>query len=136
MDELVINSEREVKLTFHSRRFNSEGWLEMYCITAKARNFKATIDVENPPYGMSPAEFFENIANEWTGWKGTKEWGAIEGEYNLSATSDSTGHITLDAELNRNSFSPGWSGKLSLMIEAGQLEQLAHDARVFFNETA
>ena len=136
MDELVIKSEREVMLTFHSRRFNSEGWLERYFITANARNFNATIDVENLPYGMSPAEFFVQVANEWTGWKGTKEWGAIEGEYNLIATCDSTGHITLDVELNRNSFSPGWSGTLSLMIEAGQLEQLARDAKVFFNETA
>lgn len=136
MDKLVIKSEREVSLTFHSRRFNAESWLEHYCITANARNFNASIEVENPPYGMSPAEFFERIAAEWSGWKGAKEWGAIEGEYNLSATCDSLGHITLEVEINRNGYPLCWPGILSLIIEAGQLEKLARDAKAFFNEAA
>ncbi|WP_019142744.1 DUF6228 family protein [Noviherbaspirillum massiliense] len=136
MDEFVIKSEKEVTLTFHSRRFNFDGWLDTYSVSAKARNFNALIEVENPPYGLSPAGFFGGLANEWSGWKGEKGWGAIEGEYNLLATSDSLGHITLVAELNLNDVVPGWSGSVSLIVEAGQLEQLAHDAKEFFNEKA
>jgi hypothetical protein len=136
MDELVIKSEREVMLTFHSRRFSSTGWLDSYSISARARNFSAQIEVENPPYGLSPAGFFAELADDWTGWKGQKGWGAIEGEYNLSATSDSLGHITLVAELNPNNVPPDWSGSVSLIVEAGQLEQLAYNAKEFFNENA
>ena len=134
MDEWVIKSEKEVKLTFHSRRFKADGWLDSYCITATARNFSAEIEVENPPYGLSPAEFFVSLAKEWSGWVGEKEWGAMEGECSLSASCDSIGHITLVVELNPNPCPPCWFGSVSLIVEAGQLEQLAHDAKVFFNE--
>ena len=136
MSEFVISSEREVKLTFHSRQVTYEGWLVSYRITAEARNFRAEIDVENTPHGDSPAAFFAGMAKEWSGWQGKKAWGTIEGEYELSATRDSVGHITLVAGFNPHAFPPSWSGQLILVIDAGQLEKFSGEANAFFNETA
>lgn len=56
----------------------------------------------------------------------------MEGEFYLVATTDSTGHITVVADLNPNAFPPSWSGKISVVVEAGQVEKLARDAKVFF----
>jgi hypothetical protein len=134
MEEFVIQSEREVSLTFHSRKFGADGWLESYSITAAAKNASASLHVENPPYGLSPADFFQKLAESWAGWKGEKTWGALEGEYNLVASTDLTGHITLAVELNPSSNPPCFSGVLSLIVEAGQLEALAGKAKIFFAE--
>jgi hypothetical protein len=81
---------------------------------------------------LSPAEFFGELAGSWSGWKGTKGWQALEGECSLSATTDSTGHVTLVAHFSSGSYPPTWEGKLSLVIEAGALEALAREAKNFF----
>lgn len=135
MDEFIIKSEKGVRLTFHSRRFSSDGWLSSYLMTGEAPGFSGEIEVENPPYGMSPAALFKQVAEEWSGWKGEKGWGAIEGEFNLSATCDSLGHVTFVVELNPNGYPPCWSANLSLVVDAGQLEELSNDAKLFFDES-
>lgn len=136
MDELIIQSDKETKLVLHSKRLNSDGWLDSYFVAIQARNFQAEIEVSNQPYGTSPDEFFETLAANWRGWEGEKSWGAIEGEYSLVATADSVGHITLIATLASDPFPPSWSGSISLILEAGQLEQLFCDAKRFFHESA
>ena len=136
MNEFLIKSEKEVSLTFHSRQFREDGWLQSYSISAVASNFSAVICAENPPYGSSPAEFFQELANNWAGWKGEKRWGALDGEYNLWASSDMTGHITLVAQFNPFDVAPCYSSTLSLVVEAGQLEQVASRAKLFFGTRA
>jgi len=136
MDELILRSEKETVLSFHSRRINGDGWVERYVVSAAARNFSASIEVENPPYGTSPDDLFAKLADNWSGWKGKKEWGAIEGEFNLVATTDSLGHITLSAELNPNGYPPCWSGTLTLVLDAGSLEEIANHAKMFFSGAA
>jgi hypothetical protein len=128
----VIRSEGGVSFTFHARAVGKDGWVNAYFVTAEAANFTASVEVDNAPYGSSPADFFAEIASEWAGWNGTKGWQALEGEYQLSATSDSTGHITIVARLNPASFPPTWEGRLSLIVEAGRLEALAVEAKEFF----
>jgi hypothetical protein len=82
---------------------------------------------------MPPTKLFVDIAREWSGWKGEKKWGALEGEYNLSATCDSLGHITLKVGMMPNAYPPVWSAIVSLVIEAGQLDKLAREVETFFN---
>lgn len=136
MTELIIKSEREVKLTFHSRVFANDGRLSGYSITAEARGFSASVEVDNSPYGASPDELFAEMSVEWGGWQGIKSWKALEGEYSLSATCDSLGHISLVAELSQNNYPPCWTGSLFLDIDAGSLESLSKNAKAFFNGLA
>ena len=134
MDEFVIRSEMEAKITFDSRQFDNSGWLTSYVISIEARGFRAKREVENLPYGSSPSRLFCDLAKDWAGFKGKKEWGAIEGEFNLSASADAIGHVTLVAEILPTYAMPCWSAEVSIEIDAGQLERIASDAKEFFND--
>jgi hypothetical protein len=76
------------------------------------------------------ADLFGEMARQWRGWEGRKTWSSLEGELHLTAEADRTGHVTLVAELREGAPSV-WSVELVLVIEAGQLEQLARQARTF-----
>lgn len=133
MDELVIRSDREFSLKFHSKKYGNDRWLDSYIVDACARNFRASFIVENCREGSSPNVLFEDMASNSGGWTDTKGWGALEGEFELSASMDSTGHVTLNLERDGNWEVPSWSCTFSLMIESGQLEAIASDANVFFS---
>jgi hypothetical protein len=130
---LVIQSEGSISLTFHSRTIGENGWVSAYFVTAEAPNFKAAVEVDNAPYGSPPSELFGEFAAEWRGWQGVKQWQALDGEYALSATADSAGHVTLVAKLNTASYPSTWEAKVSLVLEAGALDRLAAEAKEFFN---
>ncbi len=76
------------------------------------------------------ADFFEDLATDWKGWKGAREWRALEGELNLKADSDRTGHVHLSVEL-RDGAPPRWQVNAALVLEAGQLDGLAATGREF-----
>jgi len=132
MDKIELKSEKEISATFHSPETNAEGSLEYYSVTISGRAMEATVQAESSPYGTNPADFFEQIAGEWQGWSGEKEWGAMEGEFSLEAMADSTGHIELTIKLQPNFYSPCWSAAVTLIIEAEQLEGIARKFKSFF----
>src|SRR5439155_8609528 len=100
----------------------------------EAPHLRASAAVENPPYGHPPSALLREIAVQWSGWAGAKSWRAMEGELNISATADSTGHITLHFELPGSVVPPCWSASISVVVEAGQLELLSREANAFFND--
>lgn len=133
MDEFIIKSEKGITLSFHSPIRNKEGILNFYTITINASNsMQADIQIENTPYGTFPDDFFENLSANWKGWKGKKEWGAIEGEFDMQATSDSVGHVELFIRLRNGYYPPFWNAEITFNIEAGNLEKIAKDAKKFF----
>ncbi len=71
----------------------------------------------------SPAAFFAEMANEWRGWKGTKEWSDREDALQLSATIDNLGHVSLDVKLWGTDYSTRL--QITLVLDAGQLEDIA-----------
>mgnify|MGYP006141788917 FL=1 len=133
---MKISSDNEISVEFHSPELNSEGWLEYYSLSLSGRAMNSTIRVCNSPYGESPSEFFSMLAANWQGWKGEKEWAALEGEYKMSAKSDSTGHITLTIKVWSGNWEPFWSSEVVMLIEAGQLEAIAHESKRFLYPTA
>jgi hypothetical protein len=133
MDTLVVGSDPSLKATFHSRRFRSDGWLESYAVELQALELRASTRVENPGYGHPPSKLFSELASSWRGWRGSKEWQALEGELELKATSDSTGHVTLRVRIPGYSDAVNWSAEARVLIEAGHLEQLAREASAFFS---
>jgi hypothetical protein len=128
-ESFSIESQPNLKLIFDQPKHNNDGWLESYQVSVISPGLTAKIRAENPPYGHSPVKLFEQMANDWDGWDGEKSWGAMEGEYNLVATSSKTGHITLSAELEIYNT---WSTTAHVDIEAGQLETIAKKAKRFF----
>ena len=132
MSEFALHSESGVHMTFHNRHVNADGWVMSYALTVEAPGFRADLRVDNPGFGQPPSVLFQEMAAEWSGWRGKKEWSAIEGECDFSATADSTGHISFTARLHPRPFPPYWSGEVALILEAGVLEQLAVSATAFF----
>jgi hypothetical protein len=125
IDSFTIQTEPNIKLLFDSPEYNQEGLLEKYQVSIFSKGLSVKLKADNPPYGHSPYKLFEQIANDWRGWNGEKGWGAMEGEYSLTATFAKTGHITLE-EYNL------WTVTAKIDIEAGQIENLAKKAKKFF----
>jgi hypothetical protein len=71
--------------------------------------------------------FWQDIASSWKGWSGEKSWSSIEGDFQLTATSDSLGHVTIRCHLSSGA-PEGWSATVWLHAEAGNLEAIAANA--------
>ena len=130
MDSFEILNGPDLKVAFTDPEFSDDGWLTSYLFTVLGRGITASIRVDNPPYGHSPFVLFEQMKNEWSGWKEPKGWCAMEGEYNLRATYEPRGHIILSSEIDNPS--DCWSANAKIDIEAGELDSLARRAKAFF----
>lgn len=75
-------------------------------------------------------DFFGGLAAEWQGWTGSRTWTSLEDELTLAAESDRTGHVYLHVRL-QDGHPARWTVDANLVLEAGQLERLASDARAF-----
>lgn len=131
--EFELISDCGYRLLFHSQERDDDEWLAFYSVTMSAPDMKGTIRVDNSPYGTTPAELFAEIARDWKGFKGEKSWGSLEGEFNISAKSDSTGHITIRASINTGCTPPCSKMVSDFEIEAGQLEKIDNQVSEFFN---
>ncbi len=77
------------------------------------------------------ADYFERLAQDWKGWRGSREWRSLEGELQISAVHD--GHIRLELEL-RGPFPQDWLVRCEIALEPGeQLSAAATDLRAFAN---
>jgi len=132
MEELLIGHERDIRILFHTPKLNADGWVENYLITIKGCGLEATLPVENPPYGLPPSVFFEKLSNSWQHWNAVDDWGAIEGEYDLSVKADKLGHIFITACLYSPGLESEWKAEVTVIVEAGQLNTLASKAKQFF----
>src|SRR6476620_9522100 len=82
--------------------------------------------VESSTWHVGPATLlFQEMARDWKGWGGKKEWRALEGELRLTATCDSCGNITLAVHLSRES--GGFTASATISLEAGQLDRVFNE---------
>jgi hypothetical protein len=66
---------------------------------------------------------FRDMANEWQGWNGAKSWEDLERRVSLSATTDSTGHVSITVDLTGQDYETRLRAVLE--YEVGQLEEMA-----------
>jgi hypothetical protein len=105
------------------------GGSEHFRVTIRSRNLLASSQVYAfDPYNDGLRLFFEDLAANWKGWSGEKKWSSLEGELSLVCTSDSLGHIEIEATLKDI-----WSVRNSFYVDAGQLQSIAIDVGKFFN---
>ena len=134
--ELEIRGDQGYVILFHSQHHDKDGQLAYYSVTLTAPTMNAIIKVDNTPapYGISPTSMFERMAKEWTGWEGEKSWGQPEREFDLTATADYTGHVTLTSSIYSGKFLPCAKMIIEFEIESGQLEQIKTGLWLFSNE--
>jgi hypothetical protein len=99
------------------------------------RNYSATVRIWAYTDAHGLVDLLEGMAVSWRGWSGEKKWSSIEGEFSISCTHDKLGHISLDIEMQQDFGTPeAWRLKATLLIDAGQLEAIAKDAKMFFKD--
>lgn len=76
------------------------------------------------------AAYFLRLATDWRGWSGQREWASLEGDLALTAECDRAGHVYLHVHLHDGA-PARWEVGAELVLEAGQLERLASEARTF-----
>lgn len=109
------------------------GGSESYRVTLRENEF----EVSGRVYAFDPldkglSKFFAELAEQWTGWDGSKTWTSLEGEFKLECLHDRVGHVTTTATLRSNAYGHGWTGQIRFDIAAGQLEDIAAGVKRFF----
>ena len=75
--------------------------------------------------------FFEDLAENWKGFDGEKQWSSLEGEFSLICISDSLGHFALEVTIRDNEDTQ--YARKTIFIESGQLEKIALEVKNFFS---
>ena len=105
---------------------------EYFRVTIKSRHLSSFTDVYAfDPFDSNLVKFFEDLARNWKGFDGEKEWSSLEGEFSLSCSTDNLGHFALEATI-RNNEDTRYARK-TFLIESGQLEKIALETKIFFN---
>jgi hypothetical protein len=102
-----------------------------YKVKLKGPNYEGTASVYAHPEFPLFDSFFRDLAQDWSGWKGEREWGSLEGEFRLCATIDSTGHVDLMVKIKSGPYPYDWSLTTTLVLESGQLAQIARQIERF-----
>src|SRR5687768_15942594 len=101
-------------------------------------NFSADgIEVSASVYAYAPMNeglplFFDQLASS-LGSNSVRHWASLEGEFELDCTSDSLGHVDVEATLHSNAYGSRWTVLSRLSMEAAQVERAANDLRRFFD---
>ena len=101
---------------------------EAFSALLEGENFSARTLVSMYISGP-PSALFDEMARDWSGWKGTKIWAALEDELRIEASADLMGHISLAVTMREYSDPTNWRLKATLELEAGQLPELAKAVR-------
>jgi len=100
-------------------------WLrpEYVSVTVRDGTLSATAEVCADVMGVG-AQLISEMAAEWRGWEGTKQWQSLEGTMRLAASQDRAGHISLQVQLHESLYREGWRVQVTLPLEPGQLDAL------------
>jgi hypothetical protein len=100
-----------------------------------ARLSSLPLSAEVKVYDIRPdrwGTFFNELAENWRGWKGVKDHESLEGHLRMEATSDSLGHINLRISIRGVEVGDLWLAESSISLESGQLADVARNALAFF----
>jgi hypothetical protein len=76
-------------------------------------------------------EFFAQLASDWKGWSGRREWTTREGGLTLACTHDARATVSMGTELRDQNL--GWVVRAVVPLDAGQLEQNAAEVAALFD---
>lgn len=130
-DSLTIKSSNSAEIQFSEREglFRSVG-SEYFRVTLKTENMKASSKVYIfDPFDEAFCCYFAELAANWRGWNGIKQWNSLEGELQISSESDSLGHITMDITLESYG---NWKSQIIFIFDAGQLDDISSKIKAFF----
>ncbi len=74
--------------------------------------------------------FFTEIAANWKGWTGRREWKSLEGDLKLDAENGGSGAVSIGVYLHYGAPAQ-WKVQFAMSVESARLDQLAAEARSF-----
>ena len=109
---------------------------EYFQVEIKSLEISAALEIWTYTDAASLNKLLQEIGSENKPWHGERTWSAIEENFSLTATCSSLGEVTFQVMLHGAQGSPEeWKIQCGLVLEFGQLEKIAKQALVFFNET-
>jgi hypothetical protein len=109
--------------------------VERFKVRLTHQDLSATGRVYTGHTRAHPAPLFAQMAANWKGWQGTILWESPEGDLRLLCGRDRAGHISIRVELRSGPSEHDWAVQATVMAEAGQLEDLSHEAALFFGQS-
>jgi hypothetical protein len=103
--------------------------------TVEVRLSGGSVEAADSVYDHLPhrwTELFEGLARDWRGWDCQRTLASLEGQLEVSCSADRLGHVSLRVELSGDSLGSDWRAADTIYLEAGQLEELARQARAYF----
>jgi hypothetical protein len=82
-----------------------------------------------------PADLFAQMAARWAGWQDALTWESLDGALSLRCVQDRNGHVAIRADLRSGPTDRDWTVTTTIQAEAGQLEELARAAALFFGRS-
>ena len=133
VDEVTIKSSRSAgELKFSEPKPPGRSRVVEYCrVSLKDRDIAASSARVYDPAGV--VMLFDDMAAHWRGWEGEKQWSSVEDHLALSCTSDGLGHVAMDVTLKSGPYDDDWGVRAIIHVEAGQLEELAANVRLFMH---
>jgi hypothetical protein len=126
----VARSSEDAGLRLFAPERHRDGSVEYFCCELGDQSARARLRVyAYDASGLSA--LFEGMAYEWKGWAGEKVWHSPESEFDLRASSDGRGHVTLKVTLTLLTPAPAWRFECQIPLEAGQLDATAAEVRSF-----
>jgi hypothetical protein len=97
-------------------------------LTAPGLSAEGTADMAS-----FPDQLFAELARDWAGWAGEREWQSLEYELVLGCTRDRS-HVRVAAALGSrlSGWEFTWQARVAVVIPGGDLERLAREAAAFF----
>ncbi|MCW2241617.1 DUF6228 family protein [Azospirillum canadense] len=78
--------------------------------------------------------FFEELGGCDKPWQGQRSWASIERDFCIAASCTSLGNVTFEVGLRGQQSAPEeWRVSVGLVVEFGQLAQIARRAKTFFH---
>ena len=105
--------------------------IESFWIRVTDHNLSAVGQVYATYASSHPASLFAEMAKQWAGWSDELIWKSLDGELTLRCSHDRRGHISIQIELSSAPMPYDWRVVVTVMAEAGQLENIARHAAKF-----
>jgi hypothetical protein len=104
-----------------------------YFVNASGNGLDARLTVTSLE-GDSLAVFLSELADQFRGWSGTREWRSLEDQFRIEATWGNRGHVTLRVLLRPKAYDVPWDLNVDFDVEAGaEMQSLAGEVDNFFN---
>lgn len=119
MDPVVVTDGR-MRLVFSDPDAETTLPAQYLSITLDGPNLLASRQVyEGYDGGFSSlACYFNDLADNWRGWDGSRDYESIEGDLRLQATHN--GHVNLRVLLWESTVPTGWRVEVELRLDAGE----------------